>query len=371
MKSSHVKTLINLSLYAVSLLALLLVGPRLLSFFMPLVLGWVIACIANPLVHFCESRLKIIRKHGSLVVIVGVLSLVISGCYFIIAWLFREALALVQSIPASFSTVMASLREVGGKLSQSLTMLPPEMKQMVADIFTNMESYIGEFIGKLGAPTLSLAGDIAGSIPNLLVMAIFMLLAAYFFVAQKDTISARFRSILPRSFIGHMTWLKNMFSRAVGGYFVAQFKIMGVIAVILWVGFTILKVPYAVPLAILISMLDFLPFLGTGTAIWPWSVYLVLTGNYYLAAGLMIVYVICLFVHQVLQPKFVGDTVGMDSLTTLVCMFIGYRFSSVFGMIIAVPIGIIIQNLYKEGAFDKIIRDVRALVVDFNKYRKS
>ena len=90
-----------------------------------------------------------------------------------------------------------------------------------------------------------------------------------------------------------------------------------------------------------------------------------------MAIGLMIIYVICLLVHQLLQPKFVGDTVGMDPLATLVCMFIGYRFSSVVGMIIAVPIGIIIINLYKAGAFDKIIQDVKELVEDFNTYRKN
>lgn len=371
MRSNHMKTIINLVLYALTFAAVILLGPKLLHFFLPLVLGWIIACIANPMVRFCEKRLKIVRKHGSLVVIVGVLALVIGVCYSVLAWLFREALALVRSIPSAYSAVMDSFREIGAKLSDTLVMLPPEAKEMTAEVFANLETYLGELIGKLGAPTLSLAGDIAGSIPNLLVMAIFMLLAAYFFVADKEKISAQIEKAIPRSLTEHWVWLRDMFSRAVGGYFVAQFKIMGVIAVILWIGFTVLKVNYAVPLAILISMLDFLPFLGTGTAIWPWSVYLVLTGEYYLAAGLMVVYVICLLVHQLLQPKFVGDTVGMDSLTTLVCMFIGYRFSNVFGMIIAVPIGIIIQNLYREGAFDKLITDVRTLIADFNTYRKS
>ena len=146
---------------------------------------------------------------------------------------------------------------------------------------------------------------------------------------------------------------------------------MGIIAIILWVGFMILRINYALLLGVVISFLDFLPFLGTGTAIWPWSIFLVLTGDYTTAIGLIIIYFICLLVHQLLQPKFVGDTVGLDSLTTLIFMFIGYRFSSVFGMIIAVPIGIIIVNLYKAGAFDKIILDVKSLIQYFNQYRHS
>ena len=128
---------------------------------------------------------------------------------------------------------------------------------------------------------------------------------------------------------------------------------------------------YATLLALIIAFLDFIAFLGTGTAIWPWAAFQLATGDYYMAIGLMIIYLICLLVHQLLQPKFVGDTVGMDPLSTLIFMFIGYRISGVFGMIIAVPIGIILINLYKAGAFDRTIGDVKSLIVDFNEYRKN
>ena len=252
-----------------------------------------------------------------------------------------------------------------------MSKLPPDLSEGITEFFVNIDTYIGELVSTLGMPTLSAAGDIAKNIPNLLVQAIFMFLSAYFFIADKEKISVAVRKIVPQSIMDSLAWLKRMFSKAVGGYFKAQFKIMGVIAAILWIGFLILRVDYAILWAVLISFLDFLPFLGTGTAIWPWAAFQLMTGDYSMAVGLMIIYLICLLVHQLLQPKFVGDTVGMDSMTTLFFMFIGYRISSVFGMIVAVPIGIIIINLYKAGAFDKIIGDVKELVADFNHYRKS
>ena len=61
----------------------------------------------------------------------------------------------------------------------------------------------------------------------------------------------------------------------------------------------------------------------------------------------------------------------MDSFTTLICMYVGYRVSSVFGMILAVPIGIIIINLYKEGAFNNLILDIKSMMVDFSTYLKG
>lgn len=371
MQSKHIKTILNLTLYAVGLLLVCILGPRLIRFFLPFVIGGIVAWIANPLVRFFEKKLKIVRKHGSWLVIVCVLALVITACYFAVAWLVREAIGFAESIPGLYASSAETFGKIGTQLSGVFSRLSPELGSAITDFFANLDSYAGELMGKIGMPALSLVGDVTKNIPNLLVMTIFMFLAAYFFVADKERILAIARKVLSQSLLDRVEWMKELFSRAVGGYFVAQFKIMGVIAAVLLVGFLILGVDHAVLWAILIALLDFFPFLGTGTAIWPWAAFQVVSGNYGMAAGLMVIYVICLLLHQLLQPKFVGDTVGMDSLTTLFCMFIGYRFGGVLGMILAVPVGIILLNLYKAGAFDKILSDVKALIRDFNAYRKS
>lgn len=371
MLSKHQKTILNLLTYVIGVLLICTLLPRLIHFFMPFFIAWIISMIANPLVKFFEKRLKLIRKHGSWVVIVGALALVIIACYLIISWLAGEAIRFVQELPEMYSSILSGFHIIEHNLSAFTQMLPPALSEGFSDFFANIDTYIGDIVGSLGLPTLSFAGDIVSHLPNLLLQAVFMFLAAYFFIADKEKISAKVRKIIPQSFWEHTTFIKEMFSRAVLGYFKAQFKIMVIIATILFIGFLFLRVDYAILWAILIAILDFIPFLGTGTAIWPWAAFQLLTGDYYMAIGLMIIYVICLLVHQLLQPKFVGDTIGMDPLTTLVCMFIGYRINSVIGMILAVPIGIIIINLYKAGAFDNIIQDVKSLVEDFNTYRKN
>ena len=152
------------------------------------------------------------------------------------------------------------------------------------------------------------------------------------------------------------------FKLAVGGYFLAQFKIMLVISAILFIGLSLLKVEYAIVLAILIGFLDFLPFFGTGTALIPWSIYTVLTGDYMKALFLVIIYVITQVVHHMIQPKLVGDEVGLKPLPTLLFIYIGYRMGGFLWMILAVPLGMILINMYKTGAFDYILDDVKILV---------
>lgn len=371
MQTKHLKTITNLLLYVIGVCAVCFLFPKLLRFFMPFVIGWVIALLANPLVRLFEKRIGLVRKHGTWVVIVGALALVIGLCYLGISWIWKEIVGFVDYLPEIYHSVMLGFHEIEANLSGFTQTLPLTLQQGISDVFQNIDSYLGDWIGALGKPTLSIAGDIVGHLPNILLQMVFMFLSAYFFIADKEKISSKVKTWIPQNVHSHFTMIKEMFSRAVLGYFKAQLKIMIVIAAILFSGFLILHIDYAILWAVLIAILDFIPFLGTGTAIWPWALFQFLTGDYYTTVGLMIIYFVCLLVHQLLQPKFIGDTVGMDPLTTLVFMFIGYRFSSVIGMIIAIPVGIILINLYKAGAFDRFLTDIQELIQDFNNYRKN
>lgn len=87
--------------------------------------------------------------------------------------------------------------------------------------------------------------------------------------------------------------------------------------------------------------------------------------------GLIVLYVITQLVRQLIQPKLVGDSMGIKPLLTLVLLYAGYRVGGVFGMIFAVPAGLIAINLYKAGAFDYILDDVRILGEGILKLREK
>ena len=145
---------------------------------------------------------------------------------------------------------------------------------------------------------------------------------------------------------------------------------MVVVYIIVIIGLMILKVDYFLLVGFIIAFLDMLPFFGTGTVLGPWAIIKILSGDYRMAIALIILYVVTQVVRQVIQPKLVGDSIGMNPLATLIFMFIGFKLSSVIGMIIAVPIGMILINLYRAGVFDNQIWCLKELVHDFNEFRK-
>ena len=225
----------------------------------------------------------------------------------------------------------------------------------------NLGAYIGKLAESIASPTMEAAGTVAKGIPAALVYFVVIILSAYFFIADRDRILSVIRSHMPEWTGRYSNHLKKESRRLIGGYFMAQFKIMAVVWLILTAGFFILGVSYGPLWALLIALLDFLPVFGTGTALIPWGIIKVLGGEYAFAAGLILIYVLTQVIRQLVQPKLVGDSMGLRPLPTLALLFIGYKVGSVLGMIFAVPIGMIIINLYKAGAFDYILDDVKIL----------
>ncbi len=366
----YLKILANLLVAVFTVIVIFYVCPKLLVFFMPFVVGYIISAIANPLVRFLEKRLKIVRKHSSMIIIIGVLAVVILLLYLAIIKIGEETVQLVDNLPEIYESLSTEFSAVGENLQIFLERLPENMQTGIANITADLSSYISDFVQAASVPTFTAAGNFAKNVPGTLIAIIMSILSAYFFTADRDKIAAGVKEHMPGGILDKVLFVIKDLKRVVGGYFKAQLKIMVVVYVILVIGLLILQVDYALLVGFFIAFLDMLPFFGTGTVLGPWAIIKILSGDYKMAIALIVLYAVTQIVRQVIQPKIVGDSIGMNPLATLFFMFIGYKLSGVIGMIIAVPIGMIVINLYKAGVFDNQIRCVRELVHDFNQFRK-
>ena len=111
-------------------------------------------------------------------------------------------------------------------------------------------------MGKISQITVDQASSLAKNLPSILISIIFTILSAYFFIADRDRILEFGRANTPGIIQEKWRILSDSFKQVFGGYFKAQFKIMGVIGVILFVGFLIMRVKFAALVAILIAFLD-------------------------------------------------------------------------------------------------------------------
>lgn len=367
----YLRIILNIIIPLTGLYLVCVWGPRVLGFFIPFVIGWMIALIANPLVRFLEKRLKIVRKHGSMLIIAGVLALIISLLYFVLGKAYVEIREFIGDLPALYDSAAAEIRGAVQNGNRMFEFLPDEFRTAVMQFTENIGTYVGDLVSKAAAPTVEIAGNVAKGIPNVLVNTVITILSSYLFIAEQDKILAWMRRYAPKFVLRYAEYLKKDARGVIGGYFLAQFRIMFVVAGILAVGFLFLKVKYGLLLAVLISLLDFLPVFGTGTALFPWAAVKLFTGEYTYAAGLLILYVVTQVSRQLIQPKIVGDSMGLPPLLTLFLLYLGFKVKGIAGMILAVPIGLIFINFYKYGAFDSLIKNVKLLIRELNAFRNG
>ncbi len=365
----YVKALINLSLAALILLLCVFVLPRILVFFLPFVIGAVIAAAANPFVRFFEEKLRIKRKAGSAVAIILAIAIVVSVGYLIISRLALAGMGFIDSLPQLWKNMESDLKEIGNNLRIVYTGFPPDIRNGLENAGQKMDHYLEMLVEGIGTPTVNAVGNFAKNIPGMLIGLIMCILSAYFFVAEKESILLVLQKYVPKSMRNRWSLVCDSLKNAVGGYFKAQLKIELWIYLLLLIGFLLLGIPNGPLVAFLIAVLDFLPFFGTGAVMLPWAVFKLLSADYQMALWLLVIWGIGQLVRQIIQPKIVGDSMGIAPLPTLILLFIGYKVGSVAGMILAVPIGILLLNMNRAGVFDTVKTSVRILITGLDHFR--
>ncbi len=364
------KVFLNLALAAGALLLCIFVVPKLVLFFLPFIIGWMIAAIANPPVRFFEEKLRIKRKAGSAFVIIAVIALILLGGYLLVSRLITAGIGFITMLPGLWETLEEDFREIGENLSVIYDSFPVDVKANIAKIGQEMDGYIAELVGTIGTPTVNAVGNFAKNIPGMVINVIMCILSAYFFIAEKEAIGQFWQRYIPGYFRDKWHLVFSSLKNAVGGYFKAQLKIELWMFLLLVIGFLLLRIPYAPLVAFLIAILDFLPFFGTGAVMLPWAIIKFLSADYEMAIWLVVIWGVGQLARQIIQPKIVGDSVGIAPLPTLVLLFIGYKCAGVGGMILAIPIGIILMNMNQAGIFDTLKMSIRILGAGLNRFRR-
>ena len=365
------RMILNIVIPFLGLCLVIFLGPRLLRFFMPFVVGWILALLANPLVRFLERRVKLVRRHGSMLIIIAALAIVIGLFYGAGLLVYREMGSFLADAPEIYQSVIAEIGDAlqnGRKLAEYF---PQNLQPPLLAFSDNLDGLFGKLVSRAAEPTVQIAGHVAKSIPNLLVNMVIIILSSYLFLADRESIMRWLKEHLPAFVFRYIEYMKRDAKGLIGGYFLAQFRIMCVVALILAAGFLVLGVRYGVLLAFLTAILDFLPIFGTGTVLFPWAVVKLFAGEYAYATGLILLYILTQVVRQIIQPKIVGESMGLPPLMTLFLLYLGFKLRGLTGMILAVPVGLVFINFYKYGAFDSMIRNFRMLMESIQKFRRD
>lgn len=336
-------------------LLLIFVLPKAIVFLWPFVAGWIISMMAHPVIEYLEKKVKLPKKFGSAILIAAVITGIIVVLYFAVRGIALQVIGFIQDAPDIRHEIMRQGMIFQKKIEQFLSILPPSFgKQFdqwsgsIGDLFKKAASSAGDY-------GVAHAGGVAKGVTSGLLGLVVMLFAAYMFSLEREKLIAWYEKCIP-GFVKHKinVFMKNSVGVLVS-YCLAQLKIMIEIIAILWIGFFIAGIGHSFIYSVLVGIVDIFPILGTGTVIIPWAIFKLITGDIKTAVILLIIYAICLVLKQVLQPKMMGDSMGISALTTIFLIYVGLKFGGLGGMLLALILGMFVINLYRLGVFDRKI----------------
>ena len=306
-----------------------------LPLFSPFLLGSLVAVSAEPMVRFLQKNLRIPRFVSTGIGISMAFFLLSMVLLSLCAFLIRELGSLANVLPDlgqtaknGFSLVRTWLLQLS---SHSPASLQPLLEQNVNELFSDGTALLDSGIGYL----LGLAGNLLSHIPDSALSLGTCVISAFLISAKLPRIRRWLLRQIPKQWLQALADTGKRIRQVLGGWLTAQCKLSGVSFLILFLGLVILRISYALPLALLICLVDIFPVLGTGTIMIPWSLVCLLQQDTPRAIGLASTYVVVTLTRSMLEPKFLGRHLGLDPLITLISLYAGFRLWGIGGMILA------------------------------------
>ncbi len=340
------KLLLFLAITAAVLLGIF-AAFRLAVLLAPFVIAFILSSFMEPFIRFAESKLKLARK--IVVPFVLLLAAAVPG-YLSVALISRliyEVRSIAFILPGILSGLFIQLRKSMDYIA-GVYNWPQELTGSLEMLFSNLSATIS----RLADSVLKGAFATAASLPQILAFILITAVSTYFMANDRELILGFFKKLLPEKWQRGLRKInRDMFS-ALLGYLKSTMILMCITFAELFAGFSIIHIRYALVLAVLISVIDALPVLGTGSVLLPWSALSFLSGDYRLGTSLLIIFFVILIVRQMVEPKILSRQIGLHPLVTLVTMYVGLELAGFAGLIAGPLVFLLIKSILK-GIYGK------------------
>lgn len=326
---------------------------------LPIIGGMIVAFVLNVPVKGFETlysrlfrKINFQPKNGPLVMLslLSTLACIVLIVILVSTMVVPQLISSVRSVYLTIQTRspqwIAFLSEYGfdttwiTKQLSSLSLSQIDVEHIVQNVLTGAGNFLSSALG------------IATSTISIIVNCFFSLVIALYILLSKKTLGRQCKKLLYvhvrkpiADCIYHVaTLISKTYSKFLSGQCIEAI----ILGVLIFISFTIFRIPYAVLIAVLTGVLSFIPYIGAFFACFIGAV-LVLMVNPLQALLSIIVYQVVQFIeNQFIYPHVVGGSVGLAPLWTLVAVLIGGNLFGILGMIFFIPLVAVLYQLVKE-----------------------
>ena len=327
------KFIINIFFYGLIVILLWAACKFVLPVLIPFIIAFVISSLlripVKKLYSTSEARNKFIS------IITCILFYVI--VFFILATvsvnLYNTISDFLVSVPAIYQNDIApALNLVSDLIEKTLASMDAGIAAEIDKLLQEYVDNIGEFIKTFSVNAIKAISGSLASIPGFIIKLVIMIISTFFFMIDYDKIMNFFKKCIPAGKEETVLNLVGYYKSTIMIYLKSYALLFLLTYVELWIGFTLLGIPYAPLIGLLVAIFDILPILGVGGVLLPWAVILFVMKEIPLGIGMLVLYLVIAFIRNTAEPRLVGKQIGLHPLATLIFMYLGLRFLGFLGM---------------------------------------
>lgn len=310
----------------VAVVAILLLGYYARSVLAVVFFALIFFAAFDPVVDWFERK-RLGRILGTIFVYLAMLVIIVLIFIVIAPVIYKEALGAVELIPGYSEKAFNFI--AGSKVGQNLN-----------DVLLNYSDSIFKSGSTVFSTLLGLVGSITAAVSAMLI--------SFYLLARQKSVEKLLKTILPQGIELSAIKIWQKVRVRVGRWFRTQLLLSLVVGVLVYLSLTILGVKYALVLGLVAAIFELVPVIGpifAGAV----SALVALTQALPLAIWTLAIFII---IHQIesniLVPLTMKKSVGLNPVMVIVVILIGAKLGGAMGIIFAIPVMVIIEEIITE-----------------------
>jgi predicted PurR-regulated permease PerM len=235
----------------------------------------------------------------------------------------------------------------------------PQYYDRIGEAFSFFQKYSSQFGleqaedggGAISSTLTDVAGRIYDFIQNVLngiVSLVIVLVITFYMTVEENALKRTTRSLVPKKYQDFVVQLINKIQRKIGKWLKGQLILSLVIGILSYLGLLILGVKYALVLALIAALGEFIPYIGPVISAIP-AIFLAFVQSPWKALFVLILFVVIQQLeNHLLVPKIMQKAVGLNPIISVIALLIGFEVGGVLGAVLAIPVATAISIIIKE-----------------------
>lgn len=326
------------------------------------IIAIIFAYIIDPIVNYLERK-GVKRQFGVIIVYISVILIFGVLIVSVIPKTINEVSNLLTSLPAMVDTLIKDVNNFLTEVFAKFNIELPEnfinvykesnpkvngnveTPQIVSDILDSMKKTINELIVKMQGSLMGSLSNIVSKLYGFLTSAfrlVLIIIFSFYFAVDKERFILKVKKAIPNKYRDDISYLTSNIDTALQQFIRGRMLLAIFVGVLTMLYLLILRVDFAIIIGLITCVADIIPYIGPFLGCAP-AVLFAFMDSPMKALWVLILFVIVQWVeNNILAPKLIGDSTGLNPLVILISIIIGGGIFGVWGMVISVPLTSII-----------------------------